>query len=386
VKRLDRAEARDSPEGWPAGFAAGRENRTALLVLASLPSLTPRRLLALSVREGSASACLEAVRAGRTGSKVDQAVARAADGKAIEARLAISGARMACPGSEEYPAGLEDLADPPAVVFVRGMPLAAGVSRVAVVGARNCTHLGAEVARALGRGLAAAGVCVVSGAARGIDAESHQGALSVGGPTVAVLGCGIDLPYPPRHRDLLARIAGSGSVVSEYPPGVPAEPFRFPARNRIIAALAQAVVVVEGAEGSGSLITADHALEIGRSVFAVPGPVTSPLAAVPLGLIRDGATMIRGVEDLLSELGLTAASGGTGASGAIGATGATSASPPLSPIEAAVLSGMSGPCLPEQLARSAGCTLQEAVTALLRLEMKGLVRSVGGRYERRLTR
>lgn len=374
---VERAEARVPPEAWPEGFAAGPENRLSLLVLASLPSLTPRRLLGLAAREGSASACLAAVRAGRAASKADQTTARAADPDAIEARLSTCRARMASPGSEEYPVALEDLADPPAALFVRGLPLTGGVARVAVVGARNCSPLGAEVARDLGRGLGAAGVCVVSGAARGIDAESHLGALSGGGITVAVLGCGIDVVYPPRHRELLERIAASGSVVSEYPPGVPAEPFRFPARNRIIAALAQAVVVVEGAEGSGSLITADHALEIGRSVFAVPGPVTSPLSAVPLALIRDGATMIRGAEDLLAELGFSPAPGGTAA---------VSGSGSLSPLEEALLAGMSGACLPEQLARSVPCTLQEAVTALLRLEMKGLVRSVGGRYERRLTR
>src|SRR5207344_3031694 len=136
------------------------------------------------------------------------------------------------------------------------------------------------------------------------DACAHRGALDAGGQTVAVLGSGIDVDYPPRNGNLLRAIAGCGTVVSEYPPGVRAEPFRFPARNRLIAALSRAVVVVEGAGRSGTRITADHALELGLDVFAVPGPVTSPLAQTPLEMIRDGATMIRGADDLLADLGL----------------------------------------------------------------------------------
>ena len=134
----------------------------------------------------------------------------------------------------------------------------------------------------------------MSGAARGIDAASHRGALYAGGTTIAVLGSGHDLPYPKGSTELVARVAASGAVVSEYAPGVVAEPFRFPARNRLVAALGRALVVVEGAHGSGSMISVDHALDLGRDIFAVPGPVTNPLAEVPLALIREGATMIRG--------------------------------------------------------------------------------------------
>jgi DNA processing protein len=319
---------------------------------------------------GDAAACLEEVRGGRAGSAADRAHALRADpDEALRAAAAV-GARLVAPGDDAYPPGLLDLADPPAALFLRGPPCAG--RRVAVVGARGCTPTGAEVARDLGRGLARAGICVVSGAARGIDAQAHQGALEAGGPTAAVLGCGIDRAYPARSRGLLARIAERGTVVSEYAPGVPAEPFRFPARNRIIAALAEAVVVVEGAEGSGSLITADHALDLGRQVFAVPGPVTSPLAAVPLALIREGATMIRGWADLLEDLGV-----GGGAPG--GDPGSTA--PGLGAVEAAVLARVVGPLLPEQVARAAGIGLPEALAALTRLELLGLVRSVGGRVE-----
>jgi DNA processing protein len=160
-------------------------------------------------------------------------------------------------------------------------------------------------------------------------------------------------------------------VVSEYAPGVDAEPFRFPARNRIVAALGRALVVVEGARGSGSMISVDHALELGREVFAVPGPVTSPLSEVPLELIRDGATMIRGADDLLADLGLASPA-------------AVEAPTELPEDERRAYRALAGPSLPDAIARSSGMSIPEAVTALIRLELRGLVRAVGGRYERRL--
>ena len=178
-----------------------------------------------------------------------------------------------------YPPLLAELHDPPACLYLRGGP-AEILSRtaVAVVGARSCSRYGAQVARELARELAAAGVVVVSGLARGIDGEAHRGALAAEGLTVAVLGCGIDRDYPRAHAQLAGRIVQSGLVVSEYPPGVEPAPWRFPARNRIVAGLARATVVVEARERSGALITADFALELGRDVFAVPGEITSLLS------------------------------------------------------------------------------------------------------------
>ena len=176
-------------------------------------------------------------------------------------------------------------------LFVRGdSPLELLDSpAVAVVGARSCSAYGAHVARSLGRELAGAGLAVVSGLARGVDGEAHRGALESGGPTVAVLGCGIDRDYPAAHAELARRIAASGLIVSEYAPGVEPAPWRFPARNRIIAGLAQAAIVVEARERSGALITADLALEEGREVFAVPGEITSALSAGTNRLLRLGA-------------------------------------------------------------------------------------------------
>lgn len=364
----------EGPRWWPEGFADGLANRRAMLVLSSLRGLTPRKLLLLTDRFGSASACLAAIRAGRAGSDGDQRYARELAAEAIEAVVRTCGARFVPAGSEEYPEGLRDLKDPPAAVFVRGRPLGEFEPGVAVVGARNCTDLGREVTRSIGHALGRSGVCVVSGAARGIDAAAHEGALEVGGDTIAVLGCGIDRVYPPGSRSLIARIAGAGAVVSEYAPGVPAEPFRFPARNRIIAALSRALVVVEGAARSGSLISADHALEIGRDVFAVPGAVNNPLAEVPLALIRDGAGLVRDAGDLLISLHLSAAGAAPGALRVADAT----------PEEQAALGHLTGPVLPERIARDMGVGVPEAIALLVSLEMKGLVRSVGGRFERRL--
>ena len=228
------------------------------------------------------------------------------DADAVMAAADAVEARFLTPGDAEYPSSVLQLDDPPVALYVRGARLAADEIRVAIVGARRCSSLGGEIAHDLGRRLGSAGVCVVSGAAYGIDASSHRGALDAGGRTIAVLGSGIDVGYPRSSADLIERIAQTGSVVSEYAPGVPAEPHRFPARNRIVVALSSALVVVEGAALSGSRISVDHALDLGREVFAVPGPVTSALAEVPLALIRDGATMIRGADDLLDDLGLVA--------------------------------------------------------------------------------
>ena len=186
---------------------------------------------------------------------------------------------VASRGRTGYPPLLAELHDPPDRLYLRGGPASVlAEPSVAVVGARSCSSYGAQVAREISRELAAAGVVVVSGLARGIDGEAHRGALAAGGRTVAVLGCGIDRDYPRAHAHLAGRVAESGAVVSEYPPGVEPSPWRFPARNRIVAGLARATIVVEARERSGALITADFALELGREVFAVPGEITSALS------------------------------------------------------------------------------------------------------------
>jgi DNA processing protein len=203
---------------------------------------------------------------------------------------------------------LDGIPDAPSeLLYARGEHVAETLAAptVAVVGARACSGYGAQVARTLGRELAAAGVTVVSGLARGVDGEAHRGALDANGRTLAVLGCGIDRDYPAAHAELARRIAETGGIVSEYKPGVEPAPWRFPARNRIIAALADAVVIVEARERSGALITVDLAMEIGRPIYAVPGEITSALSAGTNDLLRHGhATAITSTRDVLETLGI----------------------------------------------------------------------------------
>jgi DNA processing protein len=229
---------------------------------------------------------------------------------------------------------------------------------VAVVGARASSGYGASVARSLARELAAAGLVVVSGLARGIDAEAHRGALETDGTTVAVLGCGIDRDYPAAHAELARRVADAGLIVSEYAPGVEPAPWRFPARNRIVAGLCAATVVVEARERSGALITADLALEEGREVFAVPGEITSSLSAGTNALLKLGAAPLTSAADVLASFGLEP-----------------------EPVEAAgspLLELL--PASADELVRRTGLGADEVARALVELELEGLVVAVEGLY------
>jgi DNA processing protein len=372
---LEPDDAPFAPTGWPTGFGVDPEERHAVLLLSTLRGITPRTLHRLCWQEECASSALSAIRAGRAGSDGDRKHLADVNADAVMAAADAVEARFLTPDDTEYPPSVLQLDDPPIALFVRGARMVADEVRVAIVGARRCSSLGGEIAHDLGRRLGGAGVCVVSGAAYGIDASSHRGALDAGGRTVAVLGSGIDVGYPRSSADLIERIAQTGSVVSEYAPGVPAEPHRFPARNRIVVALSSALVVVEGAALSGSRISVDHALDLGREVFAVPGPVTSPLAEVPLALIRDGATMIRGADDLLHDLGLVAP------------VRSENPEPPihLPEDERVVWMSLLESSLPDTLANAIPMPLSRTVAALTRLELRGLVRSTAGRFERTLS-
>ena len=231
---------------------------------------------------------------------------RVFDPRAYEARLAARGFRFV--PRLQLPPLLRAIHDPPPGLFIRGGGDLALLERaaVAVVGARACSGYGASVARSVARELSAAGLVVVSGLARGIDAEAHRGALDADAPTVAVLGCGIDRDYPAAHAELARHIAATGLIVSEYAPGVEPAPWRFPARNRIVAGLGAATVVVEARERSGALITADFALEEGREVFTVPGEISSALSAGTNALLKLGATPLTSAADVLASYGLDA--------------------------------------------------------------------------------
>lgn len=200
---------------------------------------------------------------------------------------------------EEYPFLLRNIYNPPLVLFYRGR-LPDAKNTIAIVGMRRASAYGRNAARMLGAELAEAGFCIVSGAARGIDTAAHDGALTKG-TTVAVLGCGVDVNYPPENARLLAEIAEKGAVISEYAPGTAAHPGQFPARNRIINGMSQGVIVVEAGEKSGALITADYALEEGRDVFAVPGSMFSLQSKGTHRLIKQGAKLIDSVRDVLEE-------------------------------------------------------------------------------------
>jgi DNA processing protein len=357
---------------WPDTFAATPDDRAALLRLATLHNFAPRTLLELAGRHGTATRCVEAILDGEAGSRSDRDRLRAVHLDELAGRIGAARARVVTPRDEEYPGSLEDLSDPPPILFVRGKSLTGLYPRVAVIGSRRCSKGGEDIANEIGAGLARAGITVVSGGALGIDGHAHRGALRAEGPTLAVLGSGIDVAYPPSHRRLLEEIEVAGALVSEYLPGVRAEPFRFPARNRIIAALAEGVVVVEGAAGSGSLITTRHALDLGREVFAVPGPVSSPLSEVPLELIRDGAKLIRGAGDLLLDLGRLDPEAGR----------ATPAD--LTERERALVEALAVHTLPERIAQELKWELGDTLAALVGLELRGMVRSLGGRFELRL--
>jgi DNA processing protein len=325
----------------------------------------PGRVLALTDGELLEATADPAVR--RRYEAFDPAAARAAvnEGELV--------AVCRCDGA--YPARLSELPDPPAVVHVAGSVEAlAADDAVAIVGARRATGYGLTVARDLGRVLSCAGVTVVSGLALGADSAAHAGALEGGAAPVAVLAGGADRPYPASKRGLYAAVRAAGAVVSEMPPGFGIHRWAFIARNRLIAALARVVVVVEGTERSGSLTTADLGAELGRTVAAVPGRITCRLAAGTNGLLRDGAVLVRGPADVLDALAEL-----TGASYETAATAVAGLDPALERMLEAIGEGHS--TLPMLV--TVGFDARTALAGLGELEARGLVRrGFGGRYER----
>ena len=293
------------------------------------------------------------------------------DSGRARAEMAARGVRALCRHDPQYPPQLLQLLDAPAVLFISGhgeLDLLAHDSSVALVGTRRPSPYGREVAQGLGRGLAAAGVPVVSGLALGIDAEVHRGCLAADGRAVAVLACGPDVPYPRTNRRLYERVRERGLVVSELPPGQRPYRWSFPARNRIMAGLARITVVVEAADPSGSLITTQFASQLGRGVGAVPGQVTSRVAAGTNNLLKDGAAVVTGPQDLLDELfGSESAEGR--AARAQAASGAIDDPVQLRLLEAVEASlGIDGICA------HAGVPVREARAGLSRLERSGHVR------------
>ena len=287
-------------------------------------------------------------------------------------KLQEQGIRMIPYFSEEYPKKLTNISQPPYALYVKGsLPRENQVS-VAIVGARRCTHYGEQIALEYGEALASEGIQIISGLARGIDGAGQRGALNAGGATYGVLGCGVDICYPRENIGLYMDIQQKGGIISEQIPGQPPLPAYFPERNRIISGLADVVLVIEAKEKSGSLITADMALEQGKDVYALPGPVTSSMSQGCHRLIRQGAGILISPEDLLIELGINIVNQGQ----IIDKNEKV-----LESTENMVYSclglfpkGMS------QLLEETGLNVQELLERLITLEMKGYVKEISKNY------
>ncbi len=281
--------------------------------------------------------------------------------------LARCGARLLRLGTRGYPPRLARLADAPGVLAIRGEAHVLGLRSVAIVGARAPTVYGRSLATRLADGLARAGLLVVSGLARGIDACAHRGALAAGGYTLAFLGHGPERIYPPEHVRLASEIAESGALVSELPVGTPPLAHCFPLRNRLISGLCEAVIVVEARLRSGSLVTARHAAEQGVDVFAVPGPVDAPTSRGTLALLRDGVAPVAEAEDVLRALRPPVEP--------VAAGPPRAAAAPDDPLEARVLAVLAeAPRSPDDLAAELAIAPERLVRALVELEIAGRVR------------
>ncbi|HEY5512098.1 MAG TPA: DNA-processing protein DprA [Geomonas sp.] len=286
-------------------------------------------------------------------------------------RVAQTGAAVVDILSERYPKLLMEIPDPPPYLYLVG-ELKGSEPAVAIVGSRRASQYGLCTATRLARDLAGCGVTVVSGMARGIDTAAHWGAVKGGGRSIAVLGCGIDVVYPPENGALFEAVGRSGALISEFPMGTAPLAENFPRRNRIISALSRGVVVVEAGERSGSLITARYALEQGREVFAVPGNVTCSGSRGGNGLIKEGAKLVERVEDILEELSIAPAAG------------AGVPQPPsfsLTPQEAELYALLCrGPLQIDDIIVQSALTAGEVSATLLRLELKGAVMQLPGKH------
>jgi len=284
-------------------------------------------------------------------------------------KIAAVGAHLLTWESPGYPRLLREISDPPPVLYVKGTMTEEDAWAVAVVGTRRASPYGREVTRRLTTALARSGITIVSGLARGIDAEAHRAALRAGGRTIAVLGCGIDQVYPPEHRKLAEEVIAHGALVSDYPLGTRPEGSNFPPRNRIISGLSLGVLVTDAGVRSGALITADFAAEQGRDVFAVPGSILARGCAGTNALIRDGAKVVLGPEDILEELNLTMVAEQTEARQVL----------PADATEAALLAHMSAePTHVDELRQQVGLPIAQVTSTLALMELKGMVRQVGG--------
>ncbi|WP_028459927.1 DNA-processing protein DprA [Chloroflexus sp. Y-396-1] len=343
-----------------------------------VPGIGPLRLARLIERCGSIAAAWHADETMMIAAGLDarsmaglQEARRRIDLDAELERLRAVGVTPISIADPRYPPLLRMIPAPPPLLYLCGTLTPADQRAVAIVGTRHPSHYGREAARRLARDLASAGMTIVSGLALGIDTIAHTAALEAGGRTIAVLASGIDRVYPERNRALAERIKTSGALLSDYPLGTPPAPLNFPPRNRIISGLSLATLVVEAGESSGALITVQFALDQGREVMAVPGSIFNPLSAGPHRLIRDGAAIVTGADDVLAVLNLDRQT--------------TLADTPLdvalTPEEEAIYAVvMAEPQHIDMIGRAAGQSAAATAAALALLELKGLVRQVAPLY------
>jgi DNA processing protein len=328
---------------------------------------------ALCAVEGIGTRRARAIRSSRHDPRVEQELERAAE----------RGVRIICWEDEEYPRQLRHCADPPICLYVRGRLQKEDAVAIGVVGSRHCSHYGTEQARRFGALLAGAGFTVVSGLARGIDGCAHEGALAATGRTVAVLGCGVDLVYPPEHAALAERVLASGALLSEEPLGSPPTADSFPRRNRIIAGMSLGVLVVEASERSGALITARLAGEYNREVFALPGRVDVATSVGTNGLIRSGAAkLVTGLQDILDELGEVGRLMGAPAAPPEAEQPTLFSAAALGPQERAIADCLGQDELHvDQIVARCGLTAAQVAAQLTMLQLKGVIAALpGNRY------
>jgi len=356
------------------------------LLLALTPGIGPRLRKALLAHFGSADAVINAAASDLRavpgiGQKLSRSIVASRQEIDVQKELddcRSGGVTVLVESEDGYPQPLRTIPDPPGVLFVRGELLASDGIAVAIVGTRHATQYGLAQAERLAAGLARCGYAIVSGLARGIDAAAHRGALKAGGRTIAVLGSGVLNVYPPEHESLANEIAARGAVVGENPPRSPPMSGAFPQRNRIITGLSLGLIVVEASERSGALISARHAMEQGREVFAVPGRVDSRTSRGCHRLIRDGAKLVETVDDVLEELGPLASPTPIAegeAAPAIRHPGELQLNEP----EKAVLAVIDDePITIDSIIVASGLPVQNVLSTLSVLEMRRLVRRLGG--------
>ncbi len=311
-------------------------------------------------------------RAAGLGSKVIERLLEVRKGVDLEKlwdKITAQGIKILTWKDELYPPRLKEIEQPPPVLYVRGEILAEDHFAVSIVGTRKVTPYGRQVAEELSAFLAANGITVISGLARGVDAVAHSAALKAGGRTVAVLGSGVDRIYPPENRALAEQMMSRGAVISDYAVGTPPDASNFPPRNRIISGLSLAVVVIEAGETSGALITAEFAAEQGREIFAVPGSILAPQSKGTNKLIQNGALPMLTPADLLQTLNLTR----------VGAQKAARKILPTDEVEAQLMNALgSEPLHVDEIRNQTGLPVEKVSAALVMMELKGMVRQVGG--------